>query len=164
MERSYNLRDQLPLKKSWAAQSEAVAEKNEQNLSSAVNSSNRDAWMESIKEEVRTIIKNEKWHEESQELPPPDAEVLPSGVILKIKRKIHGSISRFKERLVVRGNLNYYGDGYAALYEPMECIDLVQVRLSISIEKGWKVDQLDVKGAFCMPHFRKMTKYGLNFP
>lgn len=90
--------------------------------------------------------------------------MFPSGLILKIMRDSLGGVARYKARLVVRGNFQADGDGYAALYEPVACIELVRVMLSIAVAKRWEVDHLDVKGALLHSELPEHEKSCVKLP
>lgn len=126
-----------------------VSETDEPKLAVALRSSDRDKWIQAIQEEFKTIKDNGTWTDvDKHDKLLNTLEVLPSGMVLRIKRDATGKIARYKARLVVRGNLQSNESDYAALYAPVACIELVRLMLSISVAKDLHVDQLDVKSAF----------------
>lgn len=73
---------------------------------------------------------------------------LPSGVVLKSKRDSFDRPSRFKARLLARGNLQDDLDDYLELYAPVACIKLVRTIIAVAVGKGWSIDHLNVVGTF----------------
>ena len=88
------------------------------------------------------------WAEETQRKSPNQADVVPSGILLKVKQDANGDIAKYRARLVVRGNYQTNGTDYAELYAPVACIELVRLMFAVSVAKTRSIEQLDVKGAF----------------
>lgn len=63
-------------------------------LGVALKSNAQQKWIDAIKDEFDRIKKNKTWVEVPQNPPSSCAEVLPSGVILKIKRDARCEIAR----------------------------------------------------------------------
>ena len=118
----------------------------EPKLSAALKSSERTAWIKAVKEEFSTLRAAATWNEDCA--PPPGAKILPSGIILKLKRDENGQPKRFKARLVARGNLQDSFTYDIELYAPVACIESVRTLLAVAIAKGWVTHHLDIKGAF----------------
>ena len=57
-------------------------------------------WKEAIKSEIDFILQNHTW--ELVDL-PPCCKPLSSKVVFKRKRKVDGSINKYKARLVIKG-------------------------------------------------------------
>ena len=74
--------------------------------------------------------------------------VLPSGIILKLKRDKYGDPIRRKGRLVARGCYQSDGESYVELYTPVACIELVRLLLAVAVEMDWDIEHVDIKGAF----------------
>ncbi|XP_068332795.1 uncharacterized protein [Pyrus communis] len=68
--------------------------------------------------------------------------------IYKIKFKADGSIKRHKARLVDRGFTQTFGVDYKETFAPMSQMNSMQVLLSVAINCGWTLYQMDVKNAF----------------
>ena len=143
---TYGLRSLPRVDYSMAALPEAISTSDEPCLSSAMKSPERDFWEEAIAEEVKTLIENETWT--SDEKPPPNIKVLPSMIILKMKRDNLGKPARFKARVVALGNHQDEHGNEVELYAPVVCIELVRALFSVMLIKGWTVKHLDIKGAF----------------
>lgn len=117
-------------------------------LSHAIASDDRDHWIKAMNDEFDLIIDNDTWIDDQTSKPPPGTKILPSGVILRVKRDENGDVSRFKARVVVRGNFQNEFDDYAELYAPVACIELVRVIVTVAVHYGYSINHLDVKGAF----------------
>lgn len=125
----------------------SITTPDEPTLSQAFQSDEASLWKESIEEEFETLHKAETWREATAEDKPNN--IIPSGVILKVKRNEDGQASRFKSRLVARGNLQKNSStSYAELYAPVAPFELVRILLLLSTAFNWSRYQLDIKGAF----------------
>lgn len=72
-------------------------------LSAAIASEDRAKWLHAVADECNTITSNNTWVYASSQ--PLGSNIFPSGVTLRIELYEHGNVSRYKARLVVRGNL-----------------------------------------------------------
>lgn len=124
----------------------AITTEDEPKLSTALKSPERNYWLESIQEEFDTLEKNGTW--EVCKTPPIEKKVLPSGIILKLKRNSTGNHARCKCHLVSRGNFQDDILSYLELYAPVACIELVRIIITIAVIFGWAIHQVDVKGSF----------------
>lgn len=82
-----------------------------------------------ISEEFDTLAKNGTWKFKS--LPLLGTRIIPSGIILKLKRDSVGHPALFKARMVARGNLQENYVDYLQLYASVACIELVRLVLAI---------------------------------
>lgn len=144
----YQLRPRRQVDYSCTASVKIVDEPDQPKLSVALKSTQSDEWIQSINDEFDIVTKNKTWVHVGQSQQPPNAEVLPSGVVLRIKRNAHGQISRLKARLVVRGNFQEDAVDYAELYAPVACVELVRLMLAVAVQKNYTISQVDIKGAF----------------
>ena len=122
-----------------------VTTNDEPKLSVALKSPERSSWLKAIEEEFNTLRSAKTWDENC--FPPAHAKVLPSHIILKLKRDENGRPKRFKARLVVGGNHQKLVL-YIELYAPVACIDAVRILLAVAVSQGWVTLHLDIKGAF----------------
>lgn len=90
--------------------------------------------------------------------------MLPSGVILRLKRNPEGSPVRYKARLVARGNFQSDAGDYTELYAPVECIEVLRILLSVAVSNIWAIEQLDVKGAFLHADLPDSEKLWIRLP
>ena len=122
----------------------------EPTVQEALSSPEREHWIKAIEEEFNSLQKANTWHSEPLDNPVKQpANVPPSGIILKLKRDEMGKPSRFKARLVARGNLQrLYNEHYADLYAPVACFELFRLLLTLAAAFGWSRCHLDIQSAF----------------
>lgn len=144
----YSLRDnpRPPVRYTNMALPKVVTTGDEPKLSVALRSTERDYWLEAIREEFDTLEENGTW--EVVENVPRNAKVLPSGIILRIKRDEDNDPARFKARLVARGNFQTILELEMDLYAPVACIEMVRLMIAVAVALRLDIHQIDVKGAF----------------
>jgi hypothetical protein len=64
--------------------------------------------------------------------------------VYKIKRKVDGSIDRYKACLVAKGFKKHYGIDYDDTLSPVVKVAIIQLVLSIVVSRCWCLRQLDV--------------------
>ena len=101
--------------------------------------------IKAIEEEFKTLDESKTY--EPCQGPQPGDLVLPSGIVLKLKRDQHGRPVRHKGRLVALGCYQSDGASYAELYTPVACIQLVRVLLAVAVVIGWDIEHFEIKGA-----------------
>ena len=116
-----------------------------QTYKEAVNSTESLIWKEVIKSEINSILHNHTW--ELVDL-PSGCKPLSSKWIFKRKRKVDGSIDKYKARLVIKGYRQTEGLDYFDTYSPMTRINSIRMVLAIAELKDLEVHQMDVKTAF----------------
>jgi len=111
----------------------------------AMNSLDSKKWKEAIDEELDALNQNDTW----ELVPlPPDKRSISSKWVFKVKRYPDGRIQRHKARLVARGFAQIEGVDYSETYAPTTRYDTIRVLLSLSVSRGLKISQFDVKTAF----------------
>ena len=116
-----------------------------QTYKEAVNSKESLMWKEAIKSEIDSILHNHTW--ELVDL-PSGCKPLSSKWIFKRKRKVDGSIDKYKARLVIKGYRKTLDLYYFDTYSPVMRINSIRMVLAISALKDREVHQMDVKTAF----------------
>ncbi|KAL0641477.1 hypothetical protein Bca4012_103059 [Brassica carinata] len=102
-------------------------------------------WKESVGAEAGAMIKNDTWYE--SEL-PRGKKAVTSRWIFTIKYKADGTVKRKKSRLVARGFTQTYGEDYIETFAPVAKLHTIRIVLSLAVNLGWGLWQMDVKNAF----------------
>ena len=102
-------------------------------------------YRQAMSEEYDALVRNGTW-----ELVPPDgiSNMVGCKWIFRIKRHSDGSIDRFKARLVAKGFHQRPGVDYHETFSPVVKLTTVRLLLSIAVNNGWSLRQLDVNNAF----------------
>jgi Reverse transcriptase (RNA-dependent DNA polymerase) len=102
-------------------------------------------WHKAMNEELHALEKNQTW--EICEL-PKNKKIVGCKWVYKIKYHSDGTIERFKARLVAKGYTQTYGIDYHETFAPVAKMNTVRILLSIAVNNGWNLNQMDVKNAF----------------
>jgi len=78
---------------------------------------------------------------------PRNTNIVTYRWIFTVKYKPVGTIDRYKARLVARGFTQTYGIDYKET-SPVVRLNSICVLLSIAVNQGWPLHQLDVSNAF----------------
>ena len=111
----------------------------------AVNSIEGLMWKEVINSEIESILHNLTW--ELVDL-PPGCKPLSSKWVFKRKRKVDGSIDKYKARLVIKGYRQTEGLNYFETYSLITRINSIRMVLTIDVLRNLEVHQMDVKTTF----------------
>ncbi|CAA0842042.1 cysteine-rich RLK (RECEPTOR-like protein kinase) 8, partial [Striga hermonthica] len=119
-----------------------VEEKEPSSLHEALESEN---WKEAMKSEYAALMKNKTWFLTS---PPQRKNIVGCRWVSKIKRDVHGNVSRYKARLVAQGFSQAKGFDFQETFSPFVKHTTIRVFLTITTTLNWKVRQLDINNAF----------------
>lgn len=111
----------------------------------AMNSHDRNNWIEAMNDEYSSLIKNKTWMLVNQ---PINQKVIDNRWVFKIKENPNGTIERYKARLVVRGFTQQYGVNYEETFSPVAKFTSIRAILSLVAIEKLKIKQFDVKTAF----------------
>ena len=102
-------------------------------------------WKEATKSEIDFILHNHTW--ELVDL-PLGCKPLSSKWVFKRKRKVDGSIVKYKARLVIKGYRKAEGLDYFDTYSPVTRISSIRMVLVIAALRNLEIHQMDVKTSF----------------
>lgn len=123
----------------------SIVESNTCEPKSFKQSSTKQEWVQAMEEEMAALIRNRTW-----ELVPKPTGVKPISCkwVYKVKRKVNGSIERFKARLVARGFSQQIGLNYEDKFSPVAKLTTIRVLLALAVSKGWTLWKMDVSKTF----------------
>ena len=78
----------------------------------------------------------------------PGCKPICSKWVFKRKRKVNGSIDKYKARLVIKGYIQTEDLDYFDTYSPMTIIHSIRMKFAIDALRNLEVHQLDVKIVF----------------
>ncbi|KAJ4769263.1 hypothetical protein LUZ62_053520 [Rhynchospora pubera] len=102
-------------------------------------------WRSAMAAELSALAHNNTWE---LVVPPPNAHIVGSKWIFKIKYKPDGSIERHKARLVAKGYTQEEGIDYEETFSPVVKPTTIRTVLTIALSNHWPCHQLDVNNAF----------------
>ena len=102
-------------------------------------------WEDAIKKELRGLDESGTWRLVKR---PPDANVVDSKWVLKIKKNAAGEIDKYKAQLVARGFTQIYGVDYYETYSPVARLASFRLLMAIAARNGWALDNFDFDQAF----------------
>jgi hypothetical protein len=102
-------------------------------------------WMEAVKQEYDSLIKNDTWS--LVEL-PKDKKPIGCKWIFKLKLEVDGVVDRCKARLVAKKYSQMPGLDFYKKFSLVVKITSLRALLAIAAERGYKVHLMDVKIAF----------------
>jgi hypothetical protein len=102
-------------------------------------------WWQAMDNKIQALHKNKERH-----LIPPSEKVnvIYSKWVYKVKKKLDGSIDRYKACLVAKGFKQRYGIDYDDTFSPVVKAATIRLILSIAVSNDWSLRQLDVHNAF----------------
>lgn len=102
-------------------------------------------WRLAMASELDALAQNNTW----ELVPPPsDAHIVGAKWLLKLKSKPDSSIDRQKARLVEKGYTQQEGIDYDETFAPVAKMRTGRTQVSLAVNNGWQLHQLDVKNAF----------------
>ncbi|GKA50175.1 ribonuclease H-like domain-containing protein [Tanacetum coccineum] len=102
-------------------------------------------WINAMNEEMHALSEND-----TLELTDIPIGRKPTGSkwVFRIKYKSSGEVERFKGMLVAKGFNQREGIDYAGTISPVVKIGTVRCLISLAVQKGWKLCQMDDNSAF----------------
>ena len=81
-------------------------------------------------------------------LRPQGKKVVGSRWIYKVKHATDGSMEKYKARFVANGFSQKEGIDYEETFTPVARYSSIQTIVSLAVEMGWRVHQMDVEATF----------------
>eukprot|EP00253_Pinus_taeda_P035008 PITA_35008 len=79
---------------------------------------------------------------------PVDRSVEGSQWIYKIKYAANGNVGKYKARFVAKGYTQKEGINYEETFTPVAKYTFIQFVISLAVQMGWHIHQMDVKTTF----------------
>ncbi|KAJ1034267.1 hypothetical protein NDA18_001130 [Ustilago nuda] len=114
-------------------------------LKEALASNEARQWQEAIHKELEGLEAMGTW--EIVDI-PPNTNLVDSKIILKLKLDADGIPARHKARLVARGFTQREGIDFEETFTPVAPLSAIRALLSLAVERGWEVQQLDITMAY----------------
>ncbi|KAL4304509.1 hypothetical protein GQ457_10G011320 [Hibiscus cannabinus] len=102
-------------------------------------------WKKAVEEEIEALEKNGTWTMVDL---PQGKKPVGCKWEFTVKYNSDGSIDRYKARLVAKGFTQTYGIDYKETFAPVAKLNTIRVLISLEVNEGWRLHQLDVKNAF----------------
>jgi len=116
-------------------------------VSEALRSELREEWLASRQRELDAHRDNETWVDVNAQDIPPDAIILDSLYVLRIKRNPDHSINKLKTRLCING-ARQRPDSYGETYAPVIRYSTLRLMLALAARWNMEIHQMDVVTAF----------------
>ncbi|GBM89165.1 Retrovirus-related Pol polyprotein from transposon TNT 1-94 [Araneus ventricosus] len=105
----------------------------------------KQKWIESTEEEMKSLQKNETW---KLVTPPSGKKVIGCRWTFKAKYDSKGNIERYKARLVAQGFSQKFGTDYDETFAPVVTYTTIRTFLAAAAYKNLNVTHVDIKTAF----------------
>jgi Reverse transcriptase (RNA-dependent DNA polymerase) len=102
-------------------------------------------WEQAMKEQLALLKEMGTWETVQK---PLDAVLIANKWVFVKKRNKQGDVVRYKARLVIKGYAQRPGYDYMETFSPVVRMDTLRAILALVAEKGLKMQQMDVKGAY----------------
>jgi hypothetical protein len=112
----------------------------------AIDSSEKDKWMEAMVEEMESLSKNKTW--ELTELPKGKKPIGCKWVFKRKEAVSEKEGERFKAQLVAKGYSQRRGIDYDEVFSPVVRHTSIRAVLALVVDQDLELEQLDVKTAF----------------
>ena len=102
-------------------------------------------WQEAMRTKIHALENNQTWNVVPL---PPGKKALGCKWVYKIRRKLDGTVERFKAHLVILGNHQVERIDYTKTFAPVTKMATVRVVLVVAATQHWELHQMDVHNAF----------------
>ncbi len=102
-------------------------------------------WKAAMDKEVQTLEQANTWNIVAC---PPKKNVVGSKWVFRIKRKVDGSINKYKACLVAWGFTQIYGIDYYDTYSPVAKLTSFRTILAMAACHDWKIESFDFNSTY----------------
>ncbi len=114
-------------------------------LDEALESSDKEKWVEAMAKEIKSLDDNKVWT--LTEL-PKDRTPVGSKWVFKVKILADGSVERYKARLVAQGFSQKFGTDYDETFCPVIRLESLRALIALAVQNDLQIHQIDVTTAF----------------
>jgi hypothetical protein len=132
---------------------------NHPTLGQAMKGDEKSKWMKVIEAEMKSLILLETGIEVNEEDIPYNSQIVPTKIDLVKKYDENGKFLKYKARLVVLGNIEWFDEDDCNFYAPTGHEKSLKLLLSIAAQLNLKLSGVDVKSAFCNATIKKIVIY-----
>lgn len=115
------------------------------NFFEACSRRDADEWIEATYKELQQFIDLEAWEPVDA---PPDAHILGTRIVYKLKLNELGEPIQHKARIVVQGYEMIEGLEFFHAFSAMAHPVTVRLLIAAAVSNNWKLSHLDIKGAY----------------
>nr|GEV83274.1 zinc finger, CCHC-type [Tanacetum cinerariifolium] len=126
----------------WVAKS---IEEDPKTFDEAMNSQDVAFWKKAVDDEIASIMENNTWVLSDL---PPGCKPLGCKWIFKKNMKVHGTIDKFKARLIIQGSRQKERINYFETYAPVARISNIRLLIALAATYNLVIHQIDVKKIF----------------
>ena len=116
-----------------------------QTYKGAIDGLDSDKWIQAMKDEDQSLVKNDTWTELS---PPKGTHVLRGKWVYALKRDEKGQITRYKARWVAKGFEQEYGVNYEQTFASVAKSMAIRILFALAAHEDMEIDQMDAVTAF----------------
>ena len=129
----------------WAMGAETTEGLEPRNVEEARQRPDWPSWDATIKDELARMHKLKTWTLIDR---PPDANVVGSKWVFKLKRGASGEIVKYKAHLIAQGFTQVPGLDYGDTFALVAKLTTIRILLALTARFDWEIHQMDVKNAF----------------
>ncbi|KAJ9566905.1 hypothetical protein OSB04_002871 [Centaurea solstitialis] len=115
-------------------------------------------WRQAMADELAALHRNGTW---TLVPPVPNANIVDSKWVYRLKTDEHCKITRYKARFVAKGFHQQHGVDYHETFSPVIKPVTIRTVLSLAVTNKWPLRQLDIQTAFLHGDLEETSLYGL---
>ena len=119
-----------------------------QTLKEALQSPDRDQWLQAVHEELAAMEANDVYEVINAADVPNATKLLSSRMVFKRKLDEQGNIVKYKARWVAKGFSQIKGVNYSETFAPTATITAIRSMIAMALQRRMVIQQMDVSTAF----------------